>query len=326
MMSSTEKAGIDDFLASAGPQKALELLEKAKEARVRADKQSSILNRLCEDVEFLHTEDLRPYAALSINGHREIWPIRSQSFRNWLVGQFYRASNQPPSTEALQQPLALFCARAQFDGRECPVGIRVLASGGNMYVNLADDEWRTIEITGPTWRMVSDAAAMFTRVRGMSGLPVPVEGVEINELRNFVHVNDDQWILIVAWLVGAFHPSGPYCILILQGEQGSGKSTVARVLRLLVDPSTPLLRTVPRDERDLIIAARNSWVLAIDNLSGIQQWLSDALCRLSTGGGFGTRQLYTDDEEILFDAKRPIILNGIDDIAGLLIWQIGLSS
>lgn len=120
----------------------------------------------------------------------------------------------------------------------------------------------------------------------------------------------------MAWLVAALNPSGPYPILILQGEQGTGKSTVARVLRLLVDPSTAPLRTVPREERDLMIAASNSWVISFDNLSGIQQWLSDALCRLATGGGFATRELHTDNEEILFDATRPIILNGIDDIAG----------
>ena len=56
-------------------------------------------------------------------------------------------------------------------------------------------------------------------------------------------------------------------------------------------------------------------MLAFDNLSGIRDWLSDALCRLATGGGFATRMLYTDDEEIIFSARRPIILNGIDDIA-----------
>jgi hypothetical protein len=121
--------------------------------------------------------------------------------------------------------------------------------------------------------------------------------------------------LIVAWLVVALHPDGPYPILVLHGEQGSAKSTLTRSLRRLVDPAIPLLRTVPRDEWDLIITARNSWVITLDNLSGAAQWLSDALCRLSTGGGFSTRQLYTDDEEILFDGRRRIILNGIEDIA-----------
>mgnify|MGYP001567769299 FL=1 len=117
---------------------------------------------------------------------------------------------------------------------------------------------------------------------------------------------------MVAWLVAAFRPIGPYPVLDIEGEQGSAKSTTGRVLRALVDPNKADLRTVPRDERDLMIAAHNGWVVAYDNLSGIPLWLSDALCRLSTGGGFSTRELYTDTEEILIDVQRPIIINGID--------------
>jgi hypothetical protein len=63
-----------------------------------------------------------------------------------------------------------------------------------------------------------------------------------------------------------------------------------------------------------VIAASNSHVLAYDNISHVPQWLSDALCRLATGGGFATRELYTDEEEMLFDSQRPIILNGIEEI------------
>jgi hypothetical protein len=152
-------------------------------------------------------------------------------------------------------------------------------------------------------------------MRGMTALPMPIDGGKIDELREFLRVDDDQWVLIVAWLVAAFHPEGPYAILILQGEHGSSKSTVTRILRLLIDPSTTPLRAIPRNEENLAITANNSWVIAIDNVSDIPQWFSDALCRLSTGGGLGTRELYTNEEEILFDAKRPIILNGIGNIA-----------
>jgi putative DNA primase/helicase len=120
---------------------------------------------------------------------------------------------------------------------------------------------------------------------------------------------------LVAWLAAACRPHGPYPLLILQGEQGSAKSTTAKLLRRLIDPSTAPLRTPPREERDLVIAANNSWVVAYDNLSGIQPWLSDALCRLATGGGFSTRELYTDSDEVIFDLTRPVILNGIDHLA-----------
>jgi hypothetical protein len=295
----------------------LRLLEPdAERSRQARPKQSTILESLCEGVEFFHAADLRCYAAPSVDGHREIWPIRSQSFRNWLVSRFYKALKKTPSTEALNETLALFGARAQFEGPERVVGIRVLRCSESIYIHLADEAWRTVEITKSKWSIVSEASpALFTRPRGMRAMPMPVDGGDLKELKNLLNATEDQWVLIVAWLVGALHPDGPYPILVLQGEHGSCKSTVARSLRRLVDPSTAPLRTVPRDERDLAITARHSWVIAIDNLSGAPQWLSNALCRLSTGGGFGTRQLHTDEEEILFDAKRPIILNGIEDIA-----------
>ena len=102
---------------------------------------------------------------------------------------------------------------------------------------------------------------------------------------------------------------------MVQGEQGSAKSTACRVLRLLIDPHSTPLRTVPRSPRDLMITANGTWLVALDNLSGVQRWLSDALCRLATGGGFATRSLYSDEEETHFNAMRPILLNGIDDLA-----------
>ena len=132
-------------------------------------------------------------------------------------------------------------------------------------------------------------------------------------LRRFVNVVETDWLLVVAWITAAMLPAGPYPVLALSGEQGSAKSTLARLLRLLIDPHVSPLRSEPKESRDLMIAAKNGWVVVIDNLSGLLGWLSDALCRLATGGEFATRQLYTDSEEVFLDAQRPVILTGIED-------------
>jgi hypothetical protein len=135
-------------------------------------------------------------------------------------------------------------------------------------------------------------------------------------LRPFINVStESDWILVVEWLIAALRGRGPFPILVLHGEQGSAKSTTARVLRALVDPNTAPLRSEPRDLRDLMIAAANASVVCLDNISRIPPFLSDGLCRLSTGGGHSTRELYTDSDEKLFDAQRPVILNGIEEIA-----------
>ena len=119
---------------------------------------------------------------------------------------------------------------------------------------------------------------------------------------------------MVAWVLACLRNRGPYPVLALSGEQGSAKSTFSAILRALLDPNTAPLRALPREDRDLFIAASNGHVLAFDNVSGLPAWISDTLCRLATGGGFAVRQLYTDQDEVLFDAARPVILNGIEDI------------
>ena len=147
----------------------------------------------------------------------------------------------------------------------------------------------------------------------MRALPAPEAGCLIEELRQFfVNVkSDDDFMLVVAWLVAALRPQGPFPILVVSGEAGTGKSVFSRMLRSLVDPSAAPIRAVPRDERDLVVSASNSWVLAFDNLSSVPAWLADALCRLATGSGFATRMLHTDRDEMIFEAARPVIINGI---------------
>ena len=149
----------------------------------------------------------------------------------------------------------------------------------------------------------------------MRALPEPERNGQIEALRAFLNLaGDDDFNLAVAWLLAALRPTGPYPVLVLTGEQGSAKSTCARMLRALVDPHEAALRAPPRNEHELFIAARNAHVLAFDNLSTVLAWLSDALCRLSTGAGFAARKLYTDDEESVISAERPVLLNSIDAV------------
>src|SRR5699024_942741 len=118
-----------------------------------------------------------------------------------------------------------------------------------------------------------------------------------------------------AWLLSTFKERSPFPILNIQGEQGSAKSTTTKMLRSLVDNSSLPLRALPNNEQDLAIGANNTWILAFDNLSGFPASVSDSLCKMSTGGGLATRKLYSDDDEAVFNIMRPVILNGIDDIA-----------
>ena len=155
----------------------------------------------------------------------------------------------------------------------------------------------------------------FRRTPGMLPLPEPRSGGSVDVLRSFLNVkSDNDFVLVVAWALAVLRNRGPYPVIVMSGEQGSAKSTFSGILRALLDPNTAPLRALPREDRDLFIAANNGHVLAFDNVSGLPSWISDTLCRLATGGGYAVRQLYTDQDEVLFDAARPVILNGIEDI------------
>ena len=205
--------------------------------------------------------------------------------------------------------------KARFQGGQHEIFVRVAFHEGRLFLDLCNQDWEAVEITPVGWQVVTDVPVRFRRRRGMRALPKPEAGGSIEKLRPFVNVRDDyEWTLLQAWLVSALRTPGPFPLLTLCGEQGSAKSTTARVLRALVDPNAAPLRAEPRNGRDLMIAASNGWVLGLDNLSRLPNWLSDSLCRLATGGGFSTRELYSDDEEVIFDAMRPVILTGIEDL------------
>jgi hypothetical protein len=279
-----------------------------------AIKQADMLVELAEEADLFHSADRTAYADLIIDDHRETWPIRSRGFRHWLARRYYDSGEGAPGSTALQSALGVIEAKANFGAPQRAVHLRIGGLLNTIYLDLCDEQWRAVEIDPNGWRVVSSPPVRFRRAAGMQPLPVPVAGGSIATLRSFLNIKSDaDFVLVVAWILAALSNRGPYPVIALSGEQGSAKSTFSGLIRSVLDPNTAPLRALPREDRDLFIAASNGHVLAFDNVSGLPHWISDTLCRLATGGGFAVRQLYTDQDEILFEAARPAILNGIED-------------
>jgi hypothetical protein len=283
-----------------------------------ADKGSAAtkLVALAEKASFLHTPDQQVFALIEVAGHQETCAVKGHAFKRYLASRYYKTFGKVPSTKAMQDALGVVEGRGLYESPEEEVFTRIAGGKNEIILDLGDPDWRSIRIDLDGWSILSNSKAKFRRPAGMKKLPVPQPGGSIEELRRFLNLaRNDDFILLVSWLVAALRPTGPYPVLLLQGEAGSAKSTTANVLRALIDPNTSPLRSSPREVRDLMIAAQNSWCVAFDNISYLPPWLSDALCRLATGGGFSTRELYTDDNEKLFEATRPLLLNGIEGVA-----------
>ena len=261
---------------------------------------------------FFHTPEFKEFAALQVDGHMETLALKGQAVRRWLASLYRQATGgSVPGSQAIQDALTALQGHAVYEGDEEDVHVRIAGHEGAIYIDLGDRDWRVVKISTEGWEVLDVAPVYFRRPRGMLPLPEPKSG-SVDALRPFLNTaSDADFRLLVTTLATFFFPDGPFVILVVTGEQGSCKSFLTRLVRDLIDPSAAPLRTLSCNTRDLMISATNAWTLNFDNVSTVQDWMSDALCGLSTGTGFATRELYTDSEEAIFTAARPIILNGI---------------
>ena len=270
-------------------------------------------------LELFRDQEGECYATIAVGSHRETLHLESKAFKDWLGYIFFQAERGVLNTNTLTDTVAQLAARARYEsGITRPVYQRVAEANHNIYIDLGGEDWRTVKITPEGWSLIeyADCPVRFRRSTKTGQLPEPERGGSISELRQPINVTDSEWALLLGWILQALRGQGNYPLLLLRGGQGDGKTTLARLLKRLIDPDTLEVRLAPRDIRDLITAARNGHILAFDNLSRITAELSDALCCLSTGGGFGGRALYTDYDEAAFAARRPIILTSITEVVG----------
>jgi putative DNA primase/helicase len=299
-------------------------------ARRRASPtQKDILTKITQNLELWHDPSRFPCVSLTVNGrsaqgdrsavtaHREHWPINSLFFRDWLAYEFFKVTDAVPTATALADVTRVLQARAVNEGNQHATAVRVGELAGKVYLDLCDAEWRAIEIGRDGWQVVASSGIKFLRSPSMLALPEPelVDDARspIEDLRQFANTrSDDDFIMLIGFLVSALRPpSVPYPILSVDGEHGTGKSNMCAMFRDLVDPNEAPIRAAPPDAHNLFLSASNSHLQIFDNLSRLEPWLSDALCQVSSGGGFAKRQNYADREETIFRVRKPIVLNGI---------------
>ncbi len=226
------------------------------------ESQSKKLLDICSEVKLFHTPEDEAFATVRVNGHQETYAVKSSGFKRWILYEFYKRFKSAPNERSISDALSVLLSRASFDSPKQDVFIRIGAIDKAVYIDLGSDDWEVVEVTASGWRVLKDSPVRFRRSKCMLALPnpVPVAGIEINSLKEFLNVeSDDDFKLIVAWILNAFNPSGPYLSLVLYGEQGSAKSSTVKVLRGLTDPSTAPLRQPFKSSDDLMVSAKSNW-------------------------------------------------------------------
>lgn len=266
-----------------------------------------------DDGEPFAVEREGPLVALSLRGS-------AFALRAVLAREYRRATERTPSGSALADALTVLAGLAQ----ECepePVHLRAARLGDAVVLDLGDVSGRAVVVEGHGWRVVERSPVLFRRTALTAPMPEPARGGDLAALWELVPVAPEDRDLLLGWILHATLAGEPHAIALFGGPQGAGKSTAAEYLGGLVDPSTAPTRAEPREPRQWAISASGSWLVALDNVSAVPPWLSDALCRAVTGDGWVDRALYTDAELAVLRYLRVVLLTSID--AGALRGDLG---
>ena len=233
------------------------------------------------------------------------------SLRRQLARDYFREYQRGASQQALADALVTIDGLAQ-EADEQELYLRVAPHGAELWVDIGDLQGRAIKITSRGWSIEDEPPILFKRTVLNGALPDPERGGSLDELWGLLNVTEKDRPLVAAWLIAALFHNIPHPVLSFFGEQGTGKTTAHKMLVTSIDPGPVPNRKPPRDPDSWVTAAQGSWFVGIDNLSDVQPWLSDSICRAVTGDGDVRRKLYTDGEHAVFAFRRCVCLNGID--------------
>jgi len=306
----------------------LELLKQGEENREKG-KTDLLISLAEEHCNFFTDEHGDGYASLPIGDSQKIMKIRSKGFREYLHLLLYQKGKKTPTSETINVAINLLEGKAKFEGERIKLSTRVAARNGAIYYDLGWDDWKIVKITKDGWEIIPHTEPIFKRyshqLPQVEPAQVDVDGYKL--LSKYVPLNMDdknkgendeddnsidEMMIFLVHVASFLIPTIPHPILLPYGPHGSGKTTIFRLVRMLIDPSSLTVLSFPKDGRELIQILAHHYFTPFDNVSTVTEWESNVLCRAVTGEGQSKRELYTDDDDIIYSFRRCLGLNGIN--------------
>jgi hypothetical protein len=261
-----------------------------------------------------HDRDGRGFLSIALVGGGLIHhALGGEAAKLWLRRLVYQRTGKAIPRQTLDDLVQTLEAQAMFDGPLHDIAVRVVREQDVIYFDLGRPDAAIVRINAEGWSLTSNCPVKFIRPAGFGELPVPMPRGNVHSLRDLLRLDDAAWVLVLAFLINCMQPGGPFFCLLVEGEQGSGKSLLCTMIKKIIDPSSVEKMRLPDSEQNLMIQAKDYYLLVFDNVSGMKSDISDALCMLATGGGMTFRKLYTDAERQVFNQVRAFIINGIGE-------------
>jgi|HubBroStandDraft_2_1064218.scaffolds.fasta_scaffold03246_6 hypothetical protein len=234
------------------------------------------------------------------------------SLRSALAMRFEQEYGRPPSQNAMSEAMQVLLGIAETKPLQV-LPMRVARHEDTLVLDLGRQDGHVVVIGPDGWEVVRHSPVLFLRTDLTGELPLPQRGESIEDtLYPMINVGEDDRPLVLAALLSWLWPDIPHPVIYLKGEEGTAKSTAARILRSLVDPSPVEVRRQPGKDEDWEVTIAGQWAVVLDNLSTMADWLSDAICTAVTGTGDIKRKKYSDQELSVIWLRRCFLLTSID--------------
>lgn len=292
--------------------------------------EKTLIELALENLTLFKDESGTPHALVKIKDYYDVLSIglrEGSRFKRYLIKLFYDTFDDCiVKAETINNVVQILHTSAEYEGKTIPVHLRGAWSNtetkDTIYYDLTDEKRRCVKITKDGWKIVDNQLeVLFKRYKNQLSQVEPsgfdamdaTDGIILDKLVNLFNVKDsDNKLLLKCYIISLFIPDIAKPVLMLHGEQGSAKSTLQELVKMLVDPSYVKTFTFQRDSNEFIQQLSHNYIVYYDNISEIKEWISDLLCRAVTGSGSSKRQLYTDDEDFFYNFKRIVGLNGIN--------------
>lgn len=235
----------------------------------------------------------------------------SAGLKQQLAAAYFDEKNQAASGGALTDALAVLEGDA-LRAEVTPVFLRIGSVEGSVIIDLGTPDGSCINVSPAAWDLVKSPPVLFRRNSIMLAHPTPTRNGDLGELHELLNLDESNFRLVVGWLIGAMLSDSPQPILALTGQQGTAKTSAAKLILSLLDPSIVSIRSQPRTEEDWAVGAFNAYGIGLDNVSSMPPWFQDALCKAVTGDALLRRERYSDDGSAALQFRRPIVITTID--------------
>ncbi len=300
-------------------EKAMEKIEEEVDKEAPLDDESKNQTKMTVNMVLkgktvlFHDQFKTAFISLSGDG-RKILKLRSKDFKAWLSYLVWSSARTALTSTVIETAIRILEGYSLHEGEQIELQVRIANHDGAVWYDLGNG--KAIKITENQWEIIDQPPILFYRHSHQQTQVTPIGGGNLEDIFKFMPEPPDknERILLLTWLVTAMFPNFPHPCLAVKGPQGSRKSTLFKLLRRLIDPSITELHSPQGEQKELVQLASHHYFLPLDNISHIKPDLSDALCRIITGEGFSKRELYSDDDDVVYSFRRVIGINGINQV------------